>query len=112
MRSLPSQRALVLLAFFGATAAWSADPKPFTAPPPLSSDQIARMKEASKSNLNSYGRDSSADTEPFPWMAVTLGVLTLACIAPFAWRAYQSTSSEIRASGPQAPTQRSRTLDD
>lgn len=51
-----------------------------------------------KYNINSYGRDIQIKEEPIPWKAIGLGVFALLATAPFAWRAYRSTTKEIAAS--------------
>lgn len=48
-----------------------------------------------KYNINSYGRDIQIKEEPIPWKALGLGFFALMVTAPFAWRAYRSTTKEI-----------------
>jgi hypothetical protein len=69
------------------------------------------MKVASRSDLNDYGHDVTAETAPFPWAAALMGVLTVAVVAPFAWRSYRRTAEELQSNGPEAAPRR-RSLDE
>jgi hypothetical protein len=92
--------------------AGAAEPQDFVPPPSLSPQEVERLKEASKSNLGQYGKDVSVETEPFPWMAVLLGALTIAGGTPFAWRAYRRMTQELNESGPAAPRKRPESTDE
>ncbi|HYO66505.1 MAG TPA: hypothetical protein VEU33_10510 [Archangium sp.] len=48
-----------------------------------------------KYNINAYGRDIQIKEEPMPWKAIGLGVIAMIVAAPFAWRAYRSTTKEM-----------------
>ncbi len=48
-----------------------------------------------KYNINSYNQDIQIKEEPIPWKAITLGFIAMLVTAPFAWRAYRSTTREM-----------------
>lgn len=48
-----------------------------------------------KYNINSYGNDIQIKEEPIPWKAIGLGFIAMLVTAPFAWRAYRSTTKEM-----------------
>ncbi|WP_375764861.1 hypothetical protein NR798_24395 [Archangium gephyra] len=48
-----------------------------------------------KYNISSYNRDIQIKEEPIPWKAIALGFIAMLVTAPFAWRAYRSTTKEI-----------------
>lgn len=99
LRSLSVVAALLL----GGTALPAlAEPKDFVPPSEMSEAELARLKEASRSNLGKYGKAVSDKPEPIPWMAIFLGVITVLGVAPFAYRAYANTAKELRESGPGA----------
>jgi hypothetical protein len=52
-------------------------------------------RSGSKYNINAYSRDIQIKEEPIPWMAIGLVGLIFLAVAPFAIRAYLSTSKEI-----------------
>ncbi|MDC0707639.1 hypothetical protein POL68_04080 [Stigmatella sp. ncwal1] len=68
----------------------------FQPPPEMTKEE----REANKvrelgGNINSYNRDVQIHETPVPWAALGLAALILLGAAPFAWRAYRSTSKEI-----------------
>ncbi len=95
----PSARALLMTLGLLSIGAHAADPKDYVAPRALSDIELERMKENSRSSLNRYGRGVSDQPEPFPWLAFTLGIITLAALTPFAWRAYRGMARELQDSG-------------
>ena len=96
--------AIFAIAVFIAPLARAAEPKQFVAPQELTPEQLQKMKDDSKSNINHYGRDRPAKEEPFPWMATMLGVIVLAVVAPFGYRAFQSTAKELSPPRPERRT--------
>ena len=48
-----------------------------------------------KYNINAYGKDVQIKEDPIPWKAIGLGVIAMLVAAPFAWRAYKSTTREM-----------------
>lgn len=62
----------------------------------MTPEEIAASK-LRKSNLSSYGKDTTDKVAPIPWMAIGLCSAALLIAAPFAWRAYRDTSSDIES---------------
>lgn len=62
----------------------------------LTAEDIARSK-LRKSNLDAYGKDTTAEVAPIPWMAIGLSTIALLIAVPFALRAYRETANEIQA---------------
>ena len=63
----------------------------------MSAEEVAASKTRARDNIGGYDRGQEEAPQPFPWMALGLGVLTLVVATPFALRYYYSVSSEINA---------------
>jgi hypothetical protein len=61
----------------------------------MTQEQRDADRSKSKYNINAYGKDIPVKNEPFPWMALGLAGIVFAVVAPFAYRAYKSTTKEM-----------------
>jgi hypothetical protein len=61
----------------------------------MTQEQLDADRSKPKYNINAYGNDIQIKEEPIPWKAIGLGVFALMVTAPFAWRAYRSTTKEM-----------------
>lgn len=61
----------------------------------MTQEERAAARSRPKYNINSYGRDIQIKEEPIPWKAIGLGFIAMLVTAPFAWRAYKSTTREM-----------------
>jgi hypothetical protein len=76
-------------------AAFAKKPTDFQAPQQMSEEDIAAAKERSKNKLNGFDEKMEEKPKPFPWMAVGLAAIAVLVTAPFALRAFKTTSREL-----------------
>jgi hypothetical protein len=96
MRSTPLSRLLVVLVLVsgGAALAQRRQLNQFQGEE-MTQEQRDAARSKPKYNINGYGKDIKVKEEPFPWMALGLAGIVFAVSAPFAYRAYKSTTKEI-----------------
>ena len=96
-------RALRCLLFIGlslGSSAFAAGKRPgdFQAPAQMTEEELAEAKLRSKKQLNGFEEKASEKPKDIPWMMIGLVGISFLAAAPFAVRAFRSTSKEIAES--------------
>ena len=88
--------ALTATLLSGGAALAKREVKDFQAPREMTAEELEAAKlRAKNGNMNSYQKDVQIKAEPIPWMAIGLGVLSLAIAAPFGVWVYRGTAKEM-----------------
>jgi hypothetical protein len=70
-------------------------PGEFSAPQQMTEEELAAAKARSKSKVNEWDKDAPKESPPIPWMLIGLAGISFLVAAPFALRAFKSTSREL-----------------
>jgi hypothetical protein len=95
MRVRPALPFLLAASLLVGGAALAKRPTDFQAPQQMTEEELAAAKERSKGKLNGFDERMEEKPKPFPWMAVGLAAIAFLGTAPFALRAFRTTSKEL-----------------
>lgn len=108
MRTLATRLVLLLTVLMAGAASALRPPQDYHAGEEQTPEEVAAAKSRNRDAVPAYGAQVDTPPEPFPWMAVGLGVIALVCAAPFALRYYGSLTQEINGTKTPRTSRRSR----
>lgn len=96
MRSSLLPKGLVVVCLIAGAAAFARKPQEFRELPQSAAEQRQAAKAQSKYALDAFGQPELPNQgQSTPWLAIGMGVIAFLVAAPFAIRAFRSTSQEI-----------------